>query len=61
MFSCGFSGFKGAAYSKTKEEGNLDVLNAIKLPQIKGTLRFMLEAAFRFENEVMTFPIAPIF
>ena len=55
ILTCGFSGFQGSTYGKAEEEGDSNVPSVIKLPQIKGTLRFTLEAAFRFENEVMTY------
>ena len=45
MFTCRCFGFQDAAYNKTKEEGDLVVLNAIKSSQLKGTLRFTLEVA----------------
>ena len=63
MFTCGFLMFQSAAYSKTKEEGDSNVMDAIKHPQLKGTLRFMLDVAlsrfwfcrqcsFTYQNEI---------
>ena len=45
ILTCGFSGFQGSTYGNAEEEADSNVPSVIKLPQIKGTLRFTLEVA----------------